>query len=100
MLDDLTEAVDVVTVVSRGRGSSANEPVRLELRVKGIVDTTLVERLAAPVPIVVAHSFRISSPDGSAGLPDGRYALQLRLVGPTGRAVAASVPVFMQVRQP
>ena len=97
-LDELTEGVDVVTLVSRGRGSSADGPMRLELRFKGVVDTTFVERLQSPVPIVVAHSFRISAADGSVGLPNGRYELQLRLVGPTGRVVAASVPVHVGVR--
>jgi hypothetical protein len=98
-LERLSEAVDVVTLVSRGRGSSAAGPARLELRLTGAVDSTIVERLATPVPTVVAHSFRLSSPDGSVGLPNGRYQLQVRLVGPTGRATS-SAPLSVGVRRP
>ncbi|MEO8562379.1 MAG: hypothetical protein ABI601_09915 [bacterium] len=97
-LDRLSESVDVVTLVSRGRESSAQGPARLELRITGALDTTLVERLETPLPMVVAHSFRVGARDGSVGLPTGRYQLQIRLVGPTGRDVASSVPVFIGVR--
>jgi hypothetical protein len=99
VLERLTESVDVVTLVSRGAGSSASGPARLELRVIGAVDTTLVSRLEGPVPRVVAHSFRLSSVDGSVGLPSGRYQLQVRLVGPTGRQVV-SAPLSVVVARP
>jgi hypothetical protein len=98
-LEHLTQSVDVVTLVSRGRGSSSAGPARLELRVTGEADTTLVERITGPVPTVIAHSFRLSSSDGFVGLPNGRYQLQVRLVGPTGRIIA-SPPFFVTVRRP
>jgi thiazole synthase ThiGH ThiG subunit len=98
-LDRLSESVDVVTVVSRGRGSSPQGPARLELHLTGVIDTTFVERLDTPVPMIVAHSFRVPVNEGSTGLPSGRYQLQVRLVGPSGRAVAASVPVFIGVQE-
>jgi hypothetical protein len=98
-LERLTESVDVVTIVSRGAGSSAAGPARLELHITGSLDTTLVTRMPGPVPRVIAHSFRLSSSDGSVGLPTGRYRLQVRLVGPTGRQVA-SAPLAVGVGRP
>jgi hypothetical protein len=98
-LELVSESVEVVTLVSRGRGSSPQGPARIELRITGALDTTVVERLETPVPIVVSHAFRVSPSDGSAGLPDGRYELQVRLLGPTGRQLAASVPLFIGVRR-
>jgi hypothetical protein len=97
-LELVSESVDVVTLVSRGRGSSPQGPVRIELRITGAIDTTLVERFETPVPVVVSHAFRVSPSDGSAGLPNGRYQLQVRLLGPSGRQLAASVPLFIGVQ--
>lgn len=98
-LERLTEGVDVVTLVSRGAGSSPAGPARLELRLTGAHDTTLVALLASPIPRVVAHSFHVGAPDGSVGLPSGQYQLQVRLVGPSGRRVV-SAPVSLGVRHP
>jgi len=96
-LDRVTEPLDVVTLVARGRGSSSAGPAHLQLRLSGRHDTTLVERLDTPVPAIVAHTFHLSAPDGSPGLPDGAYQMQVRLIGPNGRVVAASIPVFLGV---
>ena len=99
-LDRIAEDVDVVTLVSRGRGSSPLGPARLELRIVGPIDTTLVIRYPSPVPIVVSHTFRVVTGSDSGGLPEGRFALRVRLVGPGGARLAESVPVAVSVRRP
>jgi hypothetical protein len=97
-LDHVEEDLDVVTLVSRGNQSSPRGPVRLELRIMGSEDTTLVRQLDTPVPVIVAHSFRVPVSAGQIGLHDGRFHLQVRLLDPAGRELAASVPVELGVR--
>jgi hypothetical protein len=97
-LDQVGEDLDVVTLVSRGRASSAQGPASIELHVAGSRDTTLVEQIGTPVPVIVAHVFRLPVGRRAGHLPDGRFELQVRLVGPTGRQLAASIPVNLGVR--
>jgi hypothetical protein len=97
-LDQLTEAVFVTTLVSRGRQSSPAGPARLELRITGATDTTLAVTVQAPVPLVIAHDFAVAMGPGSGGLPPGRFAMQVRFIGAAGRRLAASVPLPIRVR--
>ena len=89
--------IDIVTLAARGGESSTMGPVNLELRITGSTDTTLVRRLEAPVPVIIAHVFRLPVRATPAALQDGRFQLQVRLVGPRGRAIATSVPVDLTV---
>ena len=97
-LDRLTESVIVTTLVSRGRGSSSAGPARLELGISGEVDTTLVVRIRSPVPLVVSHDVPVVIGRAAGGLPVGRFAMQLRLLGPGGSVLATSLPVPFTVR--
>jgi hypothetical protein len=97
-LDQLAEPVLVTTVISRGRQSSPAVPARIELRITGATDTTLIVQVRTPVPFIVAHDFPIAIGGGSGALRAGRFAMQVRLVGPAGRQLAASVPVPIRVR--
>lgn len=97
-LDDIRGSLDVVTVASRGPGSSSAGPARLELRLTGPTDTTLTEVIDAPVPIVVAHVFRVEVARGVPSLRDGVHRGELRLVGPAGGVVARSIPLTLTVR--
>jgi hypothetical protein len=99
-LDRVTEPVDVVALVSRGRGSSPRGPATLELRITGPIDTTLRRRLDGPVPIAISHVFRVAAGSSASGLPDGRFQVKVRLVGPAASRVAESVPVHLGVRSP
>jgi hypothetical protein len=96
-LGDVRESFEVLVVVSRGRGVSPVQSLRAELRVSGGSDTTLVARFDAPVPLVVAHPFRVPV-GGPGGLARGRYAARVRLVMATGRVLAASTPLTLGVR--
>jgi hypothetical protein len=84
-------------MVSRGKGSSPAGPARVELHFAGPTDTTLVETIGTPVPLVIAHVFRVDAGHG-AGLSDGAYRAQLRLLGPSGRVVAQSAPLSLTIR--
>jgi hypothetical protein len=55
------------------------------------MDTTLVLRLDSPAPAVVAHTFRV------AGLKIGRYTGVVRLKAGTGRVLAESIPLYLEV---
>jgi len=97
-LDRVEGDINVVTLVSRGSGSPSQGPATLQLRITGSTDTTLVQRFDTPVPVIVAHSFRVRVSDGAAGLRDGRFHLQVRLVGRDGQLIASSIPVDLGVR--
>jgi hypothetical protein len=98
LLGEIADSVDVLTLVSRGRGSSPDGPARIELRLGGPTDTTLVERVAGPVPAVIAHGFRVVVGGASGGLRDGVYHARVRFVGPTDHVIAQSVPLYLRVR--
>jgi hypothetical protein len=97
-LGDITDSIDVLAMVSRGKGSTSAGPARIELHFAGPTDTTLVETVKAPVPLVVAHVFRVDAAHGPAGLHDGVYRAQLRLIGPDGRVIAQSTQLWLSVR--
>ena len=97
-LGAIDQSIDVVTVASRGGGSSSAGPARMELQLSGPVDTTLVEVVDAPVPLVIAHVFRVDAAHGGPGLRAGVYRADLRLMGPDGRVIARSTPLAMTVR--
>ncbi|MEO6527968.1 MAG: hypothetical protein ABIP93_15215 [Gemmatimonadaceae bacterium] len=97
-LDHITDTVNVLALVTRGAGSSSLGPARLELVLHGPQNMTLIEWSATPVPLVIAHEFRVPVSNGWEGLPTGLYLAQVRLVGPTGWLIAQSTPVTWKVR--
>jgi hypothetical protein len=92
-LGDITDSVDVLTLVAFGPGEQlAREGGRVELDVRGqSTDTTLVRQLGAPAPIIAANTFRLS------GLQRGRYTSVVRLRMTNGRVLAESIPLAFAV---
>lgn len=97
-LGDISDSIDVLVMVSRGKQSTPAGPAHVELHFAGPTDTTLVETVETPVPLVIAHVFRVAAGHGGAGLRDGVYRAQLRLLGPSGRSIAQSIPLSLTVR--
>ncbi|MDB4883163.1 MAG: hypothetical protein JWL95_1929 [Gemmatimonadetes bacterium] len=97
-LGEITDPVQVLVVVTRGRGSSPDGPARLELHLSGATDTTLVEPIASPVPLVIAHEFLVVPGHGPTGLGDGPYRLGVRLVRAAGTTIAQSTPLWLTIR--
>ena len=92
-LGSIADSVDVLTLVAFGPNSgSSRNGGRVELVVRGgTMDTTLVLRLESPAPSIVAHTFRV------AGLKSGRYTSVVRLRASTGRVIAESIPLYLEV---
>lgn len=92
-LGNIADSVDVLTLVAFGPNSGPwRNGGHVELVVRGgSMDTTLVLRLDSPAPSVVAHTFRI------AGLKIGRYMSVVRLRASTGRVIAESTPVYLEM---
>jgi hypothetical protein len=92
-LGSIADSVDVLTLVSFGPNSERwRNGGHVELRVRnGSMDTTLVLQLDSPAPSVVAHAFRV------AGLKIGRYTSVVRLRAGTGRVIAESTPLYLEV---
>lgn len=97
-LGEIGESFDVVALVSLGAGSSSGASARIELRISGERDTALVTHVAAPIPAVIAHSFRVYVGSSGSGLGDGSYQAQVRFIAAGGRTIASSVPVYFTVR--
>jgi hypothetical protein len=92
-LSNIADSVDVLTLVAFGPHSvSPRNEGRVELAVHGAsLDTTLVLRLESPAPSLVAHTFRV------AGLKSGRYTSVVLLRASTGRVIAESIPLYLEV---
>jgi hypothetical protein len=92
-LGSIADSVDVLTLVAFGPNSGPwRKGGHVELVVRGgTMDTTLVLRLDSPAPSIVAHTFRV------AGLKSGRYTSVVRLRASTGRVIAESVPLYLEV---
>ena len=98
-LTKVAASFSVVTIVARGPGVWSPGPdSRVELRLRGMRDTTLVLALEDPAPVIVAHKFDVAvRGDGHAGLPPGNYTVQVRLVMKGSRSLAESVPIHLVV---
>jgi hypothetical protein len=98
VLTSITRPITVMTVSARGPGRPQSESARVELIMRGTTEATQALALAAPASSVVAHPFTIPAGDPRAGLPTGRYTLQVRIVGGDGRVLATSVPLHIELR--
>jgi hypothetical protein len=94
-LTDLRGSVAVTAIVARGPGRPASESARVELALIGPKDTTLVLKLDAPAPIIVAHAFQFDVGRGREIRP-GAYTLYARIVA-GGRVLATSAPIYVVV---
>ena len=97
-LGDITEPVELLVLIRRDESTSRDLPLRIELDLKGEVDTTLVVHLEPPVPVIVAQPIRVPVLPDPGALPDGRYSAQVRLVTASGLVLASSIPVPLVVR--
>ena len=91
-LEQVREAVEILALASRGRAAPASQPVRVELVIRGPLDTVLTADVSAEVPLIVALPFHLDV-RGPRGLPPGRYEAQARIVGGGGRHMAESIPL-------
>ncbi len=91
-LTGIAAPFDVMTIVARGPGTwSPGRTPRIELRIHGSSDTTLVRPLESPAPVIVAHVFHVPA------LRAGNYTAQVRLVMRGEHALAESVPLHLVV---
>jgi hypothetical protein len=96
-LELVREPIEILAMASRGRTVPASRPVRVELVIRGPVDTVLSANVSPEVPLIVALPFHVDI-GGPQGLPPGRYEAQARIVGEGSRPMAESVPVSLVVR--
>ena len=95
-LEQVREPVEILALASRGRATPASQPVRVELVIRGPMDTVLTAEVTADVPLIVALPFHLGV-RGPRGLPAGRYEARARIVGEGGHLMAESLPVPLVV---
>ena len=99
VLTDITEPIEVETLVARGPGRPANEGGRVELALHGTEEVSQTLVLDAPAPTIVAHVFAVPvAADGRTGLRSGRYTIDVSIRGGDGRLLATSTPLYLEVR--
>jgi hypothetical protein len=96
-LAEVREPLEILAMVSRGRGTPASRPARVELALSGPTDTVLVVQVSPAVPLVIALPFHVSV-GVSGGLAPGRYEARARIVGEGAGTLAESVPLPLIVR--
>ena len=98
-LTDITEPIEVETLVARGPGRPPNEGGRVELTLHGTDEVSQTLVLDAPAPTIVAHVFAVPvAADGRTGLRSGRYTIEVSLRGGDGRLLATSTPLYLEIR--
>ena len=99
LLTNITEPLEVETLVARGPGRPPNEGGRVELVLHGAEEASQTLVLDAPAPTIVAHVFTVPvAADGRTGLRAGRYAIEVNIRGGDGRLLATSVPLHLEIR--
>ena len=99
LLTDVTEPMEVETLVARGPGRPLNEGGRVELVLHGAEEASQTLVLDAPAPTIVAHVFTVPvAADGRTGLRAGRYMIEVRIHGGDGRLLATSAPLHLEIR--
>lgn len=98
-LTNISQPIEVMTLVARGPRRPPNESARVELVMHGTEEAMQTLALGAPAPTIVAHSFSVPvAGDGRTGLRPGRYTVQVRIVGGDGRVLASSAPRYLELR--
>ena len=99
LLTNITEPMEVETLVARGPGRPLTEGGRVELVLHGAEEASQTLVLDAPAPTIVAHVFTVPvAADGRTGLRGGRYTIEVRIHGGDGRLLATSVPLHLEIR--
>jgi hypothetical protein len=96
-LEEVREPLEILAMVSRGRGTPASRPARLELALTGPTDTVLALQVSPAVPLVIALPFHISV-GAPGGLAPGRYEARARIVGEGAGTMAESAPLRLVVQ--
>ena len=98
-LANITEPIEVETLVARGPGRPLNEGGRVELVLHGAEEASQTLVLDAPAPTIVAHVFTVPvAADGRTGLRAGHYTIEVSIRGGDGRLLATSVPLHLEIR--
>ena len=99
VLNDITQPIEVETLVARGPGRPPNEGGRVELALHGTDEVSQTLVLDAPAPTIVAHAFTVPvAADGRTGLRSGRYTVDVSIRGGDGRLLATSPPLYLEIR--
>ena len=99
LLTNITEPIEVETLVARGPGRPLNEGGRVELVLHGAEEASQTLVLDAPAPTIVAHIFTVPvAADGRTGLRAGHYTIDVSIRGGDGRLLATSVPLHLEIR--
>ena len=99
LLTNITEPIEVESLVARGPGRPLNEGGRVELMLHGAEEASQTLVLDAPAPTIVAHVFTVPiAADGRTGLRAGHYTIEVSIRGGDGRLLATSVPLHLEVR--
>ncbi|CAN5915454.1 hypothetical protein BH11GEM1_BH11GEM1_00790 [soil metagenome] len=99
VLTDITEPIEVETLVARGPGRPPHEGGRVELALHGTDEVSQTLVLDAPAPTIVAHVFTVPvAADGRTGLRSGRYTVDVSIRGGDGRLLATSAPLYLEIR--
>jgi hypothetical protein len=98
-LTNISQPIEVMTLVARGPGRPPSENARVDLLMHGTEEAMQTLVLDAPASTIVAHSFSVPvAGNGRTGLRAGRYTVQVRIVGGDGRVLASSAPIYLELR--
>ena len=98
-LTNITQPIQVMTLVARGPRRPVSESARVELVMQGAEEAVQTLALHAPAPTIVAHIFSVPvAGDGRTGLRAGRYTMHVRIADGEGRVLASSVPLHIELR--
>ena len=97
-LNDISQAMQVMTLAARGPGRPPSEHAKLQLVMHGAEEAEQTLVLDAPAPTIVAHAFMVPvAGGGRTGLRPGRYTIAVRIIGGDGRVLASSLPRYVEL---
>ena len=96
-LEEVREPLEILVMVSRGRGTPDSRPARVELALSGPTDTVLAAPVVPAVPLVIALPFHVPVRT-PGGLAPGHYEARTRIVGEGAGTLAESVPLPLVIR--